>query len=220
MGRSYSDGMNDETIHSSFYFHIAEEYSSEHYIGEIISQQPLPNTPAEKGDLIYITVSKGEEPITVPENLEGKHIDEVQKILDGLGIRYAVLEKVQTKQYPHNIVQGTDRLPGTPINPDKDLLVVYVSDNTKLSTPTPKPTAVPEPTAAPTPVPTSKPTLAPTPVPTPKPTPVPTPKPTPVPTPNPTPVPTRKPTVAPAPETEQGSQPAPESTPATDENVQ
>lgn len=170
MGRSYSDVMNDTELNSKFYFYVSEEYSSEHHTGEIISQQPLAETPAEEGMLIYITVSKGEPMLTVPDNLAGKHIDNVKEILDSMGIRYAVLEKVQTKQYPHNIVQGTDRAPGTEINPDKDLLVVYVSDNTPLSTPSPKPTATPQPTPVPTPEPTPEPTPRPTAEPTPQPT--------------------------------------------------
>ncbi len=172
-GRSYSDIMQDEELNKYFFFNITEEFSNKYLVGQVISHQPAEGTPVNEGALIYLTISKGEKMVTVPDGLTGQPLETAKAILDSLGIRYVVLEKVQTEKYPYNTVQGTDRLPGSEINPVKEQLTLYVSDNTPLYTPTPTPTPTPEPTPTPVPEPTPTPAPDPTPEPTlvPEPTP-------------------------------------------------
>lgn len=150
-GKSYSEIMNDEEYTKYFYFHIEEEYSTEYRLGQVISHSPAAGQEVEQGTLIYLTVSKGEPMITVPDGLVGLDISTVEQILENLGIKFVVLEKVQTEQYPYNTVQGTDKMPGTSINPAREFLVVYVSDNTPLNKPSPSPSPTPTPTPDPTP---------------------------------------------------------------------
>ncbi len=160
-GQNYSDVMNNREYTQDFYFTFDEEYSNSYPLGQIIAQSPNPKDEVAPGTLIYLTVSKGETMVMVPEGLVGLKLEEAKKILDSIGIKYAVLEKVQTEEFPRGTVQGTDKMPGTAMSPVREFLVVYVSDGTPLATPKPSPTPTPEPT----------PTVRPTPQETPRPTP-------------------------------------------------
>ncbi len=157
-GQNYSDIMNNPEYTQDFYFTINEEYSNSYPLGQIIAQSPNPEDEVEPGTLIYLTVSKGETMVMVPDGLVGLELEQAKKILDSIGIKYAVLEKVQTEEFPRGTVQGTDKMPGTAMSPVREFLVVYVSDGTPLSTPKPSPTLTPEPTPQPTPQETPRPT--------------------------------------------------------------
>ncbi len=133
IGENYSRVMNNPRYTQNLYFYMDEEYSTTYPKGRIISHNPRPDRQVAPGTLIYLTVSKGAPMLTVPEGLTGMDSEQAGNILSNMGIQYVVLYKVQTTQFPQGTVQGTDKMPGTPIDPRKDFLVLYVSDNTPLA---------------------------------------------------------------------------------------
>ena len=130
-GKTYNQVMNDSRLTDQFFFNISEEYSDKP-VGQIIRQQPLPNTVVSPGTIIYVTVSKGEEEIKVqmPYGLAGRPLSEVQQLLDAMGIRYVTKDVPQTQQYSYGTVTGTDIAEGVYINPKDTYVIVYVADNT------------------------------------------------------------------------------------------
>lgn len=156
-GKSYSEILRDEELNLYFKFDVNEDYSNDYLPGQIISQQPTEGTEVKTGTTIYITVSKGEQLLTVPDGLAGDTLENVIRRLEYLGIRYAVTEVLQTEQFPYGTVAGTDKPRGTPLNPDTDTLIIYVSDDTPLPSPSPSPTPSPPPTPSPSPTPSPTP---------------------------------------------------------------
>ena len=127
VGRTYADIMDDRELNRHLFFSITEDYSDSYPEGYVTAQSPEEGTVVSRGAIIYLTVSKGEKLQTVPYDLAGKSVSEVEGILNGLGIKYAFKEVVRTEQYPYGVVAGTDKPAGSTIKPG-DYLIVYVSD--------------------------------------------------------------------------------------------
>ena len=127
--------MNDNRLISQFYFNISEEYSDLPK-GQVIRQQPLPNTVVNEGTIIYLTISKGPEDVKVqiPTGLKGRPLAEVQGLLDSMGIRYVTKDVPQSRQYAYGTVTGTDIAEGVFINPKDTYVIIYVADNTPVAT--------------------------------------------------------------------------------------
>ena len=133
--KTYSQIMNDNRLISQFYFNISEEYSDLPK-GQVIRQQPLPNTVVNEGTIIYLTISKGPEDVKVqiPTGLKGRPLAEVQGLLDSMGIRYVTKDVPQSRQYAYGTVTGTDIAEGVFINPKDTYVIIYVADNTPVAT--------------------------------------------------------------------------------------
>ena len=133
--KTYSEIMNDNRLISRFYFNISEEYSDLPK-GQVIRQQPLPDTVVNEGTVIYLTISKGPEEVKVqvPEGLAGRPLDEVKALLDAMDITYVTKEVPQTRQYSCGTVTGTDIPGGVFINPKDTYVIIYVADNTPVVT--------------------------------------------------------------------------------------
>ncbi len=69
-----------ELEQAGFEVEVEEEYD-ETEAGEVISQDPSPETELEEGDLVVITVSEGEEPFDMP-NLVGEEKEDILDELD------------------------------------------------------------------------------------------------------------------------------------------
>lgn len=133
--KTYSQIMNDNRLISQFYFNISEEYSDLPK-GQVIRQQPLPNSVVNEGTIIYLTISKGPEEVKVqiPTGLKGRPLAEVQGLLDSMGIRYVTKDVPQSRQYAYGTVTGTDIAEGVFINPKDTYVIIYVADNTPVAT--------------------------------------------------------------------------------------
>ena len=132
-GKTYKEIMDNQEMVKNFYFYTSEEYSSQPK-GEVISQQPQPNTVVQQGAIIYITLSKGQEEIKVqvPYGLKGRPLNEVQALLDTMEIPYVTKDVPQSEQYPCGTVTGTDIPEGVMINPKDTYVIVYVADDTPI----------------------------------------------------------------------------------------
>ncbi len=145
VGKSYNEIINDVELNKYFFFDISEDYSSKYSIGEVISHQPEAGTTVKIGTTIYLTVSKGERLVEMPDGLIGQSIEYVSQRLEDLGIKYTIKEMPQTQEYPYGVVVGTDIQRGVKINPQRDYIIIYVSDNTPIVTGSPTPSPSPTP---------------------------------------------------------------------------
>ncbi len=74
--------------------------------GEIISQDPVSNTPAYHGDTVNVVVSKGQEMLPLP-NVYGMRVDKAKKALEDAGFQVTVNYPLTV--HPWNLV--TSQLP-------------------------------------------------------------------------------------------------------------
>ena len=130
-GKTYREIMENEEYTKYLFFNVSEEFDSRP-IGQVIRQQPQPNTVVNQGAIIYLTVSKGEENVKVqiPYGLVGRPLAEVQTLLDAMDISYTTKDVPQTKQYSYGTVTGTDIPEGVMIDPKETYIIIYVADNT------------------------------------------------------------------------------------------
>ena len=130
-GKTYREIMENEEYTKYLFFNVSEEFDSRP-IGQVIRQQPQPNTVVNQGAIIYLTVSKGEEKVKVqiPYGLVGRPLAEVQTLLDAMDISYTTKDVPQTKQYSYGTVTGTDIPEGVMIDPKETYIIIYVADNT------------------------------------------------------------------------------------------
>ena len=55
--------------------------------GLVIRQQPAPGATVREGDDVSVTISRGPQPVELPDGLSGKPVDEVATTLEGLGLK-------------------------------------------------------------------------------------------------------------------------------------
>ncbi len=169
VGTSYNEIMNNTQLQQDFYFSMTEVYDSNVPVGSVVSHQPAYLSEVAKGTTIYLMVSKGPNYLTVPDGLIGKHISEVDSILNDLGILYSIVYVDQTADKPSGTVVNMNKAAGDKVDQNLSVLVLYVSNDKPIATPTPVPTPTPAPTPTPEPTPVPTPIPEPTVIPTPTP---------------------------------------------------
>ena len=90
--------------------------------GTVVTQDPKAGTPLKKGSAVDIVVSKGREPITVPD-LRNTAIDEATTRLQGLGLKVSLGEPVNDDTVAKGRVLRQDPVKGTLFRGDKVTLV-------------------------------------------------------------------------------------------------
>ncbi len=101
--------------------------------GEILDQDPLPETSLSEGETVTITVSLGNEPVPVPTDLAGLTVDEAEARLVEAGL---LLGEV-TGRYDEDAAEGTVIGAGVIEAPRGDAVDLIVSDG-------PEPRIVPD----------------------------------------------------------------------------
>ncbi|HEY3715181.1 MAG TPA: Stk1 family PASTA domain-containing Ser/Thr kinase [Jatrophihabitantaceae bacterium] len=87
------DNQNDATNtvrNAGFEVNIVEQFSDGVDEGKVISQDPEGNSQLEKGRTVTLTVSKGSQTVTVPDNLEGSSVADARKALQKAGLKVKV----------------------------------------------------------------------------------------------------------------------------------
>ena len=82
--QSYKSIINNPVNQEDFTFEIKEDYSDTIRVGYVISQSVNPQEEVEKGTKIVLTISKGKEPVELP-NVIGMTYDEAKAELDKAG---------------------------------------------------------------------------------------------------------------------------------------
>ncbi|GGO13268.1 putative serine/threonine-protein kinase [Microbispora rosea subsp. aerata] len=75
-----------------------EEYNSDVPKGAVVSTDPDGGEEADRGSTVTVIVSKGEEKVTIPEDLIGKAPEEAKAELEGLGLKVSIVPKASTKE--------------------------------------------------------------------------------------------------------------------------
>ncbi|MET1089838.1 MAG: Stk1 family PASTA domain-containing Ser/Thr kinase [Arthrobacter sp.] len=92
---------------------VTEQFSESAAAGVVLSQDPAPGTPARHGTPVSLVVSKGPEPIPVP-NVVGRDEDEAVDALEGVGLKADVArEEVFDKSIPEGAVVSQSPAGGT-----------------------------------------------------------------------------------------------------------
>jgi serine/threonine-protein kinase len=95
---------------------VTTAFASDVPKGTVISSSPQEGTTAEKGTTVRLTVSKGPQPVTVP-NVVGKDIAEARGILEGDGLK-VVTKPDDTSTEKPNTVTAQDPKPESTLRPN------------------------------------------------------------------------------------------------------
>ncbi|HPU58163.1 MAG TPA: PASTA domain-containing protein [Candidatus Avimonas sp.] len=125
--------IREETLIGEMKVEVEYKVYSNKAKGTIISQNPSPETPAEKGATIKVVISDGPELITVP-NLSGWNYQHAELYLKALGFRVNIT-RVYSDTYDIDIVESVEQ-EGKEL-PEGSLVNIRVSE-------TPKTTAEPD----------------------------------------------------------------------------
>ena len=91
--------------------------------GVVVSQDPAADTPQKRDTPVNLVVSKGRQPIAVPDHT-GKPVDAAQASLEGLGFKVARAEPVNSDTVPSGSVVSQTPASGTLFKGDPVTLVV------------------------------------------------------------------------------------------------
>jgi len=106
-------------------FNVTYAYSSQYETGVIMEQKPESGTELTDNKM-EIVVSQGAEPVPMPD-LEGMQISNATQLLDGMGIKYTVVQVVNDGSYAEGIVILTEPGANTSVQPGVDNVVIRVA---------------------------------------------------------------------------------------------
>ncbi len=102
---------------------VTEAFDETVPAGTVVSQDQPPETSVKPGTAVAIVVSKGRQPIPVP-NLAGKGADEAQKQLEGLGLKVVRGAAVNSDTVPEGAIVSQNPNQGTLFKGDTVTIVV------------------------------------------------------------------------------------------------
>jgi beta-lactam-binding protein with PASTA domain/serine/threonine protein kinase len=92
---------------------VTEKFDEEVAAGTVLSQAPAPGTPVRHGTPVSLTVSKGPQPIPVPD-VRGQDQDEAFHAIEAAGLKAVVAdETVHDRDVPKGAVASQDPASGT-----------------------------------------------------------------------------------------------------------
>jgi serine/threonine-protein kinase len=100
---------------AGFKVDVTQTYSADVPSGRVISSSPPEGTTAEKGTTVRLTVSRGAEPVKVP-NVVGKNIDEARGVLQSAGLKVTTKDDTQATKDP-GTVTGQNPKAGKQVKP-------------------------------------------------------------------------------------------------------
>ena len=143
IGKSYAEVVSNSDYQLDYTFVKLEAYSNEYAEGIICDQSPDAGDTIIPGSTVYLTVSLGARATYVPTGVIGISYNDAVKKLDEAGITYRREYVDQTREYVAGVVAGLSIAEGKEISLKDDVLIVYVSNDKPLATPTPEPTPTP-----------------------------------------------------------------------------
>ncbi|MCK5129154.1 MAG: PASTA domain-containing protein, partial [Clostridiales bacterium] len=128
VGISFEEGANILKGDSLYVLKEKEEWNEEIPVGEIISQQPLPDTDFKTGDIVNVVISKGKKQVIVPYVLS-KPKEEATTMLEELGFENIniKLESSETVKEGHIISQSREANSVVYIFDENDIILVVSS---------------------------------------------------------------------------------------------
>jgi len=102
---------------------VTEEFSETVAKDVVIRQDPAPDTQAKRDAPVAVVVSKGRQPITVP-SVVNKPLADATKTLEGLGLKIAAGDPVNSETVPEGAIISQDPATGTLFKGDTVKVVV------------------------------------------------------------------------------------------------
>ena len=90
--------------------------------GIVFEQDPEPDAPAEEGDVVVITVSRGERPVVVP-SLTTLTLEEAQEAIADAGLEVGDVTKRESQE-EEDVVLDQDPEPGSRVAPESPVALV------------------------------------------------------------------------------------------------
>lgn len=116
--------LGNAEMQARYEFNLKEEYSDEYEEGMVIKQSPEPGLKANTRITVLLTVSKGVEPVDMPDII-GRNVEEALKILDELKIKYDIIEVFDQRE-KDGVILRMNKAPGSPVIPEKDTVTIFV----------------------------------------------------------------------------------------------
>ncbi|GAA0397342.1 Stk1 family PASTA domain-containing Ser/Thr kinase [Microbispora corallina] len=104
-----------------------EQFSSDVPKGAVISTDPAGEEMADPGATVTVVLSKGEESVTIPDDVLGRSPEEARAELEALGLKVTIVSKASSK--PQGKVFDTNPAPGEKASKG-DLVRLYVPKET------------------------------------------------------------------------------------------
>ncbi|MCO6005721.1 Stk1 family PASTA domain-containing Ser/Thr kinase [Actinoallomurus purpureus] len=97
---------------------------------KVAEVQPQPGTEVKKGTLLTLILSKGKQPVAIPD-VKGKPVEEAKQLLQQKGLKAGDLDKLASTTVPNGSVIKTRPAAGTEQSPD-DPVTLVVSTGIKM----------------------------------------------------------------------------------------
>jgi serine/threonine protein kinase/beta-lactam-binding protein with PASTA domain len=112
-------------------FHVtAKRAFSSKDVGTVLGQSPAANKPAQKGSTVVLTVSKGQQMVTVPP-IEGKKRSAAENQLQQAGLTVGDVSK-ESSDRPKGTVLSSDPAPGESVTKGSKVNLVVSSGTTQV----------------------------------------------------------------------------------------
>ena len=146
LGMAYAQVQNNREYTSMYLFYVTEEYSDTVPAGQIMRQQPEPDTVLKAGETIRLVVSKGPEKVEMP-NVIGFTQEAAVGELQGRGLIASCFMVVNDGSYAAGCVVSTSEEPGTQVDVGAVITVYIAADPSVQITTTPEEPAASAPEA-------------------------------------------------------------------------
>jgi eukaryotic-like serine/threonine-protein kinase len=113
---------------------VVSVYSSTVPPGQVIDVNPGVNSSVREGTTIALTVSKGVQPVSVP-NLVGVSLDQARARLRSRGLSLTVGQQTESDTIPANTVASQDPQPGATVPPNSAVTVVVSTGSAAIAVP-------------------------------------------------------------------------------------
>ena len=111
----------------------APQHSDSIEKGTVMAQNPAPQSPIPADKTIHYVISLGSAALSVPADVNGKAVADVESALMGLGLRTVIIEQ-SNPDIPADAVIRTDPVAGAAVHPG-DTVQIYVSTGAKRRVP-------------------------------------------------------------------------------------
>ncbi|HEY0393344.1 MAG TPA: Stk1 family PASTA domain-containing Ser/Thr kinase [Candidatus Elarobacter sp.] len=113
---------------------IVQAFSATAPKDRVIDVKPPANTSVRQNSVITLTVSKGTQPITVP-NLVGKTYDDARRALAAMGLTLTTDQRTANDDIPANVIISQSPEPGSTVQPRASVSVMVSTGPSSVTVP-------------------------------------------------------------------------------------
>jgi serine/threonine-protein kinase len=132
-GYSRADAVS-ELRKAKLRFKVAEAFSATVPADQVIDVVPGVGTSARQNDVVTLRISKGAQPIVVP-NLVSLTVDEARKQLARLNLTLAIAQETENDTIPANVIVSQDPEPSATVAPNATISVIVSTGASSVTVP-------------------------------------------------------------------------------------